>query len=355
MKYLKPLSPVLVGTSESDFKRFGSQFNSTEYTATLGLTTLCSDGSREQLQGIYITRSQLEQIRDEINNYLRNTAKSEPKLGIADSLQKPEATAVTSNFDVNITGDSNFSKEEEIGKLLLEIARRVTETQGRQSNEAEPKPKLRINPELVKLQESWQVRTEPYRASIIQEFNTGDRICGSVNLYALGKSEEEARATLDVQFEALVLQCVDAAETKSEASNATFQEQFSKLKEELSNQSPKVKAFVEAVNRITQSEVSKPTPNPDNSEKVDETPASESQKTEPQKTEEKSQVFKLNPNRVASRRDPTIEGYAQWEARTTLYFGETPLEVVASGYMTEERAREILDYKVERLIDGMTH
>lgn len=348
MKFLKPLSAILLGCCGNNIWKAQTE----DYTTTVVGTIVDENGTDEQLCGIYVTRSQLEQIRDEIDNYLRKIAEGKPKLGIADSLREPEATAVTSSFNFNITGDSKLSKEE-VGKLLLEIAQRVTETREHQGNDAEQKQKLKINPELVWMKQSAEIPTMPYCAKISQWCNSGDGDRGSISLYALGKSEEEARATLDAQFEALVLRCVDAAATKSEGLTATFQDQFSKLKEELSNHSPKVKAFVEAVNRITQSETSKPTPNLDNSEKVDETPASETKKTEPQKTE-KSQVFKLNPNRVSSRQDHNVTGYAQWEARTTLYFGNIPLEVVCSEYMTEESARAALNQKVERLIDRMT-
>lgn len=350
MKYLKPASAVLVGSSVSGFNRATTE----ECTATLGLTTVFGDGSGEQLQGIYVTRSQLEQIRDEIDNYLRNTAEGQPKLGVADSLREPEAMAVASSFNFNITGDSKLSKEE-IGKLFLEIAQRVTKTQECQTNDTEQKQKLRINPKIVKIEQGAdQVSPELYRASIDDWRNLTDNRAGCIYLYALGDSEEEARATLNEQFEALILRFADPETTSSETSSATFQDRFAKLKEELSNQSPKVKAFVEAVTRITRSEASKPMPNLDDSEKVDHTPAPESKKAEPQKAEEKSQVFKLNPNRVASRRNPAIKGYGQWEARITLYFGEMPLEVVSSGHMTEESARTALDYKVERLMDGLT-
>jgi hypothetical protein len=135
-------------------------------------------------------------------------------------------------------------------------------------------------------------------------------------LYALGSSEEEARATLDAQFEALVLGCVD--------------------------------------NESTKPKVSSTTPNPDSLEKVDKTPASKLEKTELSKTEGKNQAFKLNPNRVLLRIDHNVAGYAQWEARTTLYFGDTPLEVVCSKYLTEESARKALDYKVKQLLDRLT-
>lgn len=307
MKYLNPSGAFFVGSSTSPKNRINILG---EYTVTLGLTTLYGDGSGEQLSGIYVTQSQLEQIRDEIDSYLRNTADGELKLGIADSLRKSEATAVT--FNVNLTGDSKLSKEE-IGKLLPEIVQRLTEIQRRQSNDTEQKQKFRINPELVRIEQTRGTPDEPYRAIINQWVDPSYK--GSINLCVSGSSEEKARTTLDAQFEALVLRCINAEATKSESLSAT--------------------------------------PNLNNSEKVDDTPASESEKAEPQKTE-KNQVFKLNPNRVISRRNPKIKGHAQWEARTTLYFDGTPLEVIASEYMTEERAREALDYKVKRLIDEIT-
>jgi hypothetical protein len=139
------------------------------YTATLGLMTVSCDGSGEQLQGIYVTRSQIEQIRDEIDNYLlAERAQREPKLGIDESLRKPEVTPMTSNFNVNITGVSKFSKEEheQIGKLLLEIAQRIMKTQGSQTNGAEQKQKLKVNPKLVWIEQSDEISSKPYCARI---------------------------------------------------------------------------------------------------------------------------------------------------------------------------------------------
>lgn len=354
MKYLKPLSPVLVGTSDSDFKRFGNQFNSTEYTATFGLITLCGDGSGEQLQGIYVTRSQLEQIRDEIDNYLQTTAEGEPKPGIADSLREPETMAVTSNFNVNVT---RFSKEE-LFKFLLETAQQITETQGRQSTNTKQKQRLKINPELVTIEQTTEMPTMLYRASVSQWCNPGDGDRGSISLHALGESKEEARAILDAQFEALILRCTDTGVTKPEVPavlNTTFNQQLDELKQKIQKDmsNPKIRAIMKAVTGHNWSEAPSATPNSNNSEETN-TPTSEIKINKPQAEPEKSQVFKLNPNRVTSRIDPAIQSYSRWEARTTLYFGETPLEVVSSGHMTEESARTALDYKVGRLIDGMT-
>lgn len=354
MKYLKPASAILVGSSVSGFNKATTE----ECTATLGLTTLCSDGSGEQLQGIYVTRSQLEQMRNEIDNYLRNTAEGEPKLGVADSLRKPEATAVTSDFNVNITGNSNFSKEEEIGKLLLEIAQRVTETQGRQSNDAESKQKLKINPELVWIEQSAEIPSKPYSAKIYQWCNPGDGNRGSISLYALGKSEEEARATLDAQFEALVLRCADTGLTKPEVSDVTFNEQLNEFKQKIQKDmsDPKIRALMKTVTGQNWSEAPSATPNLDNSEEANDTPTPKSKKTEPQKAEEKSQIFKLNPDKVASRKVST-SCINPWEARVTLSFdldrrGQNCVDMIGRGDCAEE-ARSNLDAKFTTFVRSM--
>ena len=304
MKYLKPASAILVGSSTSGFDRATTE----EYMVTLGLTTFCSNGSGEELQGIYVTRSQLEQIREEIDNCLRDTA----------------------------NGDT------------------------------EKKQRLKINPELVKIELSTVPLSKPFRASI-------DQACinyyssGGITLQSVGNSEKESRTTLDEQFKELVMKCTDTGLTKPKISNATLDSEFDELRQEIqrTKSNPKTQAIMQRFACIAESEqagqkgadkskISNATPSSDNLEKVDAAPAGKSEKTDLLKTEGKNQVFKLNPNRVASRRDPTIEGYGQWEARTTLYFGETPLEVVSSGHMMEESARTALDYKVGRLIDGMT-
>lgn len=309
MKYLKPLSAVLLGRCGNNIWKTQTE----DYTTTVVGTLVNENGTDEQLCGIYVTRSQLEQIRNEIDNYLQNTAERKQKLGIADSLRESEATPVT--FNVNMTGDSKLSKEE-MGKLLLDTAQQVTKIQRRQSNNTEQKQRFKINPKLIKIEQSVdETSSGLYRASIDDWRNLTDNRAGYIYLYGLGVSEEEARARLNAQFETLILQFVDTEVITSKTSSVT---------------------------------------SADSPEKADDTLALESEKIEPQKIEEKNQDFKLNPNRVASRIDHNVAGYAQWEARTTLYFGETPLEVVCSKQWTEQSARKALDYKVKQLINRLT-
>jgi hypothetical protein len=590
MKYLKPESAILVGSSTSSTHGVDIRGEYTA-TATLSLTTVCSDGSGEQLQGIYVTRSQLEQIRNEIDNYLQKTAESQSKLGIADSKQKPEADAITTevNASTEIDGSEthlawklrNWSKvfgEAEAAKSGTSNATlnpsnfgKVDDTPALGSNDAEQKQKLKINSKLVWMEQSDEIPSKPYCAKISEWCNPGDGDRGSISLYALGSSEEEARATLDAQFEALVLRCVDTKLTKLEVLDTTFNYQLNELRQKIREDlfsNPKIRAIMKALTGIdpleeaeqnsdatpnpknskksddmpasenknteqkqkwkinpelvkieqsvdeassglyrasiddwrnltdnragyiylyglgfseeearaklnaqfealvlrfvdiettgleistatsadnlekvddtpaseneeteqkqklkikpklvwieqsneipskpysaktsewcssddggkgdislyalgnseeearaildeqfealvlrcadmeeTKLRTSNAMPNPDNSEEVDDTPASKVEKTELSKTEGKNQTFKLNPNRVASRIDRNVTGYAQWEARTTLYFGNTPLEVVCSKHWTEQSARKALDYKVKRLIDRLT-
>jgi hypothetical protein len=310
MKYLKPTSIVLVNNSLNSIN--GVTVDVIKgYTATLGLMTVSCDGSGEHLQGIYVTQSQLEQIRDEIDNYLRKTAEVEQKLGITDSLRKQGANTVT----FNVLKEDPTLPEEKDWEMIARNFQEVTKRERCKSNDTKQKQKLKINPELVWVEQSTEIPSKPYCAKISEWCNPGDGDRGDISLYALGESEEEARATLDAQFVTLVLRCVDSGVTESKTSSAT---------------------------------------SADNFQKADNTPAPKVEKAEPQEAGEKSQVFKLNPNRVASRRNPAIKGYGQWEARITLYFGEMPLEVVSSGHMMEESARTALDYKVGKLIDGMT-
>ena len=199
MKYLKPLSAVLLGRCGNNIWRTQTE----DYTTTVAGTLVNENGTDEQLCGIYVTRSQLEQIRNEIDNYLQKTGEGKPKLGIADSQQKPEATAVTFNV-MNVTKEDPTLHKETPREMIARNFQEVTEKQRSQSNAVEQKQRLKINPKLVKIEQKQETDSESYRASINKWCDPNDLGKGSICLYASGCSEKEARVNLNLTLDKLI-------------------------------------------------------------------------------------------------------------------------------------------------------
>jgi hypothetical protein len=290
MKYLKKSAEVLIGKAGVQSKSHLS-----DYTATLVMPTLYSDGSGEDLLGIQVTREHLVHLRNEIDDYLSKTNDNTPA---------SKEVGSVNNFNIKV--ETGLTEAQVLGVLgqVSQQVRQLLQTKSQQKQ-----AQLVIDPRLVIVNEIRSLESQTLwsaKLRLLSGFKDFSVTDARIELSVIGNSEEEVRAKLNSGFHDLIMACLypDSSESR--------------------------------IPDIIQ-ENNQPTSGSDESKKADEKDATQ---------------FKLKPSYVMS----IPIGGGKWEARTRIFNGidDKLVDLVATAG-SEEAAREELDKKFSSFAGPMTN